>query len=556
MATNTTTKSSVASNVVSAAKSAGVDTNYLGNIAANAPSGGYSEAQLRTIGERSGLLPSSSGGGSSVGASDSFLGMLRSYGDATSGNQTAVITPESVRTPTPKLPTAQPENLTQWTNMLMGMKPGDNIQQQISDKGTQDMDIFKKMQDLIGEPPSTAEAYRQAQQDTGIIERQQKVNDLTAQLSQITSQAQANQLSTVGQGRGIPEAIIGGQQAQIAKEAAIQALPVSASLQAAQGNLEMAQQNLNTLFQIKSQDAKNRYEYKKNLVDRLFEIADKSEQRKLDYAMKIDDRRYAEQQSQIKYARDISEAAVKAGQPGLVQEIASLDVNSPTYMRDIMAVQSKVKDPLLSLEIEAKNLQIQKTKKEIESIGQPTPKERAEQAQKLLEAKSSVPIMKEKIGDINSLLTHSGKDSRVGQNVLMRKGGGLYGAQNFLTGAGDNFAATVHQLTAGLTLQNLIDAKNRGATFGALSEGELGLLADSATKLTDWEIKDSNGKGTGVWNIDRVSFDEELKTIRKHTQRALQLSGQNLFDDSEDELMSKVFNSQNMPLNVAGLFDN
>jgi len=76
--------------------------------------------------------------------------------------------------------------------------------------------------------PSSADAFSKAQRETGILQKQQIVGDLTGQLNQIVATSQAQQLQVTGQGRGIPEVIIGGQQAQIAKEAAIQALPIAA----------------------------------------------------------------------------------------------------------------------------------------------------------------------------------------------------------------------------------------------------------------------------------------------------------------------------------------
>jgi len=125
-------------------------------------------------------------------------------------------------------------------------------------------DIFKQLTDAEDKNkiPSSADAYNRAQRETGILQAQQNVSNLTGTLNGIVAQGQANQLSLVGQGRGIPEAIIGGQQAQIARETAIQALPVSAQLNAAQGNLEMAQANVETLFKIYSDDATNAYNRK------------------------------------------------------------------------------------------------------------------------------------------------------------------------------------------------------------------------------------------------------------------------------------------------------
>ncbi|MEG7973033.1 hypothetical protein, partial [Listeria monocytogenes] len=80
--------------------------------------------------------------------------------------------------------------------------------------------------------------------------KQTAVNNYQTQLNNIVAKAQADVLSTQGQGRGIPEVIIGGQQAQINKEAAIQSLPIQALLSSAQGDLQTAQAHVDKLFQI------------------------------------------------------------------------------------------------------------------------------------------------------------------------------------------------------------------------------------------------------------------------------------------------------------------
>lgn len=118
----------------------------------------------------------------------------------------------------------------------------------------------------------------------------------------------------------------------------------------------------------------------------------------------------------------------------------------------------------------------------------------------------------EKVSEIDSLLKDdSGILSAVGtyDRGLLSGLGALEGAQ----GKTQNFIAGVEQLIKGMTLQGLIDAKSQGATFGALSEGELKLLSDSASKIGTWAEKDKNGNVTG-YNVDEKSFKEELQKIQ------------------------------------------
>lgn len=203
------------------------------------------------------------------------------YKQGTVFNPTKTITPTDIITPTPVLPT--PVVPTYDINsILKGIEAGTatqadiyNLQRLESDK-TQG-DIKKMFENLISEKPSQEQLYSEALQQSGKEEAQRLFNEKQAQLNQIVTKAQAAQLSVIGQGRGIPEVIIGGQQAQIAKEAAIQALPVQAELAAAQGNLEMANENLNTWYKIKSEDAASEFAFKTKIADYAIQFATKDQ---------------------------------------------------------------------------------------------------------------------------------------------------------------------------------------------------------------------------------------------------------------------------------------
>ena len=116
----------------------------------------------------------------------------------------------------------------------------------------------KRIDQLLGtqpEAPNATDIYNQVQQQEGIRQKESSVQNYTAQINAINNNAQAAILQTQGQGRGIPEYIIGGQQAQISKEAAIQTLPLQALLSAAQGDLDSARSHADTLFNLYYKDA-------------------------------------------------------------------------------------------------------------------------------------------------------------------------------------------------------------------------------------------------------------------------------------------------------------
>lgn len=124
------------------------------------------------------------------------------------------------------------------------------------------------------------------------------------------------------------------------------------------------------------------------------------------------------------------------------------------------------------------------------------------------------------IQQIDALKNDKGLYGSVGPNVLARS------SLDFdeVTGVRSNFIAGVQQLTNQLTLDALQNAKHNGATFGALSEGELNLLSSSATKLNSWAQKDKNGNVTG-YNTTEKNFKAELDKISNYAKLDYILKG-------------------------------
>ena len=96
----------------------------------------------------------------------------------------------------------------------------------------------------------------------------------------------------------------------------------------------------------------------------------------------------------------------------------------------------------------------------------------------------------------------------------------LRGAPSELTGARQSFVGSVEQMRAELTKEKLAQAKGQGVTFGALSDGERGLIANAATKLGTWAVHVDGDKDKPVigYNIDEKSFKKEMDVINYFTK--------------------------------------
>lgn len=302
-----------------------------------------------------------------------------------------------------------------------------------------------------------------------------------------------------------------------------------------------------TIADLEQSFQKDNYEIINKQYDNLFKTLD-------DKADAIKDT-YDTVTSAIKDQRDYAASQTKAASDQKQQDFENrLNSSKFTYQQKQDAIDNAFKAGQIS-ETQRHNLAMESIQKE------PTAAEQKAAAKALQNAKGAIPVMQDKIDAAEALKNSAGLNSRVGTGIFSRTSKNWYGAigkastivglpgtiedaTDKYSGAGNDFAAGVHKLTNGLTLQNLIDAKAQGATFGALSEGELNLLADSATKISDWEIKDGKGNGEGIWNIDEKDFIKEIDNIQNLTRRAIQLSGQQLVDDGEDYQLNQTFSSQ------------
>lgn len=127
--------------------------------------------------------------------------------------------------------------------------------------------------------------------------------------------------------------------------------------------------------------------------------------------------------------------------------------------------------------------------------------------------KEKAVVIADKINAFDSILNNRlGLKLSVGPTRLNRMAGALDVTSGGI-GAKQEFIASVEQLVSEETLNSLINAKAKGATFGALSEGELALLKQTASKIGKWSKTDKTGKVVG-YEAPESAFIQELNTLK------------------------------------------
>lgn len=364
------------------------------------------------------------------------------------------------------------------------------------------------------------------EKENKLAQKRQAVSNYTGQLNAIVAKSQAEQLGLEGQGRGITESIIGGQQAQINREAAIQALPVQAQLAAAQGDLEMAQAHVDKLFAIKRQDVQALFQFKSSVINSVYDFADKQEQRRLDEVSKQEDRKYSEQQDFLKTQRNLLSSALQQGAPASVVEAIG---NSSSYL-DALSAAGQYGGDILARQIQQAQLRnlnakpVSTTSTEAPTVKSINGEDRQWNPTKgtwdaigggnTARTQQVVDSAQDKLNALMGIRTHKGLNSAVGPTSLGRVAiGDAFGAKQDFIGSVENILSTE-------TLDTLVNLKAKGGTLGALSDQELKMLQESASKVGTWRLRDESGNVIG-YNVDETRFKSEVGRLETLTQKAI-----------------------------------
>ena len=397
---------------------------------------------------------------------------------------------------------------------------------------------------LQSQLPDSAQLYKdtyginEAQTQRDYQQARADVRNQTATLNGIVAKQQADLLALRGTGsnNGVTEAVYGGQQAQINREAAIAALPVQAQLSASQGNLQEAKSNLDNLFKLKSEDAQTRFKFTSDLVNSVIDVANQGQQNLLN--VKLNEIKKTEDiaTQNRAYMHDLAIKAAENGRSGLISSITALDPTSPNFEAKYQALAGQALAPKPT-GIKAPDLQnfgtsaspdwrqYNRTTGMWENVpgiaGTNAPNQDLVKAQAV-----------KNVQDITDVLGNRALSTAVGTSWLTRGEGGwgsllksltvvgapngLNAIYNNLTGKQQEFISGINQIASQLTLDKLVQAKQNGATFGALSDGERQMLANSATKLGTWAVHEGGDPNKPVvgFNTNESALKKELFTIQ------------------------------------------
>lgn len=122
----------------------------------------------------------------------------------------------------------------------------------------------------------------------------------------------------------------------------------------------------------------------------------------------------------------------------------------------------------------------------------------------------------------------------------------LQGVKDYFTGSSDRLIGQTEQFISKEFLNNLINVKAQGATFGALTEKEQQALTAAATYIGQRRVYKGSGEDKQVigYDMSEKDFREELNKIRNLAQKAFEKSTGKKFDSSESAILDELFTNQ------------
>lgn len=449
-----------------------------------------------------------------------------------------------------------------------------------------------------------ATRQRQLQEEAGRPQNLKEVQSGINRLKQLQAEQLALPMAIQEEmkGTGATTGGVAPLQASRQRQLAIEQLRTSAVVQAQLGNIEVADQNIQDIlraeFEPKKQELerlKLSYDMNKDTLERI----DKRRAEALDIFLNERTRVLGIEEANKKEIYEVGKLAGKFGaDQATVQKIFSATSREEaaalagSFLQDPMAKQqlenAKLDNALTKLQINKANYELDLLKK----YGGMTPSQYAEslkeEKKRIAEEKDAKErarlqgqALNEKVTLLGSVLNSSAIDSVVGPSIFSRGAGtfggaagrfaagataggvagiplgpigiaggallggsavALQGSKDYFTGAGDKLIGQTEQFISKEFLQNLIDIKAQGATFGALTQKEQEALTAAATFIGNRRVYKGSGEDKQVigYDMSEADFRRELQTIQNLTKKAYTTATGEAWASDEQDFWSQL----------------
>jgi siroheme synthase (precorrin-2 oxidase/ferrochelatase) len=252
------------------------------------------------------------------------------------------------------------------------LESGKSMAENLVKTAPQTDDLTSLFQKYLEPPTSTETQYSQLYKDLGIdikgedvLAKRKIAQSAKSELDMLNTQMKALEAETQAIpirlqeeaiGRGITTGGLAPIQTSELRRIALRSLPLQAQilgaqakLTAAQGDVELSQQvlqmandRLSTLFQIKTKDAEMQYNYRKEQRERIWDYLTEKEKLQIQNQQKKDDRAYNESRDNLSLSKSWAEKAIDNGQANIAAQIANLNPKDPAFQTKLSELTGKI----------------------------------------------------------------------------------------------------------------------------------------------------------------------------------------------------------------------
>lgn len=371
-------------------------------------------------------------------------------------------------------------------------------------------------------------AQRAAEQAQGIPQKSQAVADIQAQINQLQNEATAQKIALEGQGRGITQGVLSAQEGGIERARTIKALQLNSFLYAAQGSLAVAQDMADRAVKAEFEPIEQELAFQKEWIDMNkdnLSREDKKRAEKLELQLQERTRLLNEEKANKTAIQNIGLEAAKNGADAVTLRNIQ---NAKTPEDAITASGAFLSTPQTDvIKLDNGNTVIvdKRTNQIVKNLGGAKPivgtSIGGDMTGEFVGGEATQARAQSNVSEIDALKTAKGLNKAVGPTFLGRW---TPFKADVMTGDKASFIAGVEQLASNLSLDSLVQAKSRGATFGALSDSEMKILSASASKIGTWRKLDKDGNVVG-YSASEKAFKSELDKISNFSKLDYILKG-------------------------------
>jgi hypothetical protein len=466
---------------------------------------------------------------------------------------------------------------------------------------------FKKTLGLTGDV-SLAEAKAaetsRLNESLGITDKTGLVTSLRNQIKGLEVTGEAQKQGIVGKGYGVENISTGNET--IDRQNAIKRLNLTASLYAAEGDLETAKATRDEAITAKYAPQEAKFNNIKAFLEMNKDVLSREDAKANSEQLARVNAKIKDIEAQKETEKSISDIGMTLRKYGAPESAVKDVLESKNVNEAIRKAGNNLQDPKAKMELEGlrldqinKKIQAQKATYELQLLKQYNGMSPSEYKKAIKEEQAEIANAKDaseaarlqgialdkKITLLDSVLSSDAIDSVVGSSFASRAATGpsgflgrfaagaaiggaaglpfggvgavpgaliggtalaLQGSKDYFTGSADKLVGQTEQFISKEFIDSLIEAKKAGATFGALTKPEQEALTAAASFIGQRKIYAGKGEDKQVvgYDMSEKDFREEMTKIRQLAEKAYERSTGQTYNSDEKLLLDKAFEGQ------------